>query len=87
MPKKKTTAKTKAATAKRKTAKKTTAKTNKRSNAKDSKKQIGSIKHKDKRVNIPTEELRDFVSDDENSPQKMLYPRDPSLDAQLVWNG
>src|SRR2546422_11454870 len=48
---------------------------------------VTSIRHKDKRVNIPTEELRDFVADDEQSPQGLLYPRDPSLDPQLVWKG
>src|SRR3990170_4446549 len=50
--------------------------------------EITSIRHKkDTRVNIPTEELRDFVAEDEKSPKKMLYPRDPSLDPQLVWKG
>lgn len=48
---------------------------------------IDSIKHKDKRANIPTEELRDFVADDERAPDTRLYPRDPSLDPQLVWKG
>jgi len=48
---------------------------------------VESIKHKDARVNIPTEELRDFVADDERAPKTMLYPRDPSLDPQLVWKG
>jgi adenine-specific DNA-methyltransferase len=48
---------------------------------------IESIRHKDKRANIPTEELRDFVADEELAPQAMLYPRDPSLDPQLVWKG
>lgn len=48
---------------------------------------VESIRHKDKRANIPTEELRDFVADDENTPTTMLYPRDPSLDPQLVWKG
>ncbi len=48
---------------------------------------VAHVKHSDKRVNIPTEELRDFVADDEKSPKKMLYPRDPSLDPQLVWKG
>jgi adenine-specific DNA-methyltransferase len=43
--------------------------------------------HKDKRSNIPTQELSDFVKDYEESPKKMLYPRDPSLDPQLVWKG
>ena len=46
---------------------------------------IESIKHDDKRTNIPTEELRDFVDDDEKAPEPILYPRDPSLDPQLVW--
>ncbi len=48
---------------------------------------VDSLKHKDKRKNIPTEELRDFVAEDENAPKTMLYPRDPSLDPQLVWKG
>ena len=40
-------------------------------------------------MNIPTEELRDFVKDDEAKPKPktILYPRDPSLDPQLVWKG
>jgi len=46
-----------------------------------------ATKHKDKRANIPTEELRDFVADDEKAPKKILYPRDLSLDPQLVWKG
>lgn len=48
---------------------------------------VESIRHKDKRANIPTEELRDFVADDELAPKTMFYPRDPSLDPQLVWKG
>jgi adenine-specific DNA-methyltransferase len=48
---------------------------------------VESIRHKDKRANIPTEELRDFVADEEQAPPTMLYPRDPSLDPQLVWQG
>ena len=48
---------------------------------------VESIRHKDKRANIPTEELRDFVADEELAPRTMLYPRDPSLDPQLVWKG
>jgi len=54
---------------------------------KTAKKKVETILHKDKRKNIPTEELRDFVSDDELAPATMLYPRDPSLDPQLVWQG
>jgi len=48
---------------------------------------VESLKHKDKRANIPTEELRDFVKENEDHPEKVLYPRDLSLDPQLVWNG
>ena len=54
---------------------------------KNTRKQVESIRHKDKRANIPTEELRDFVADEELAPRTMLYPRDPSLDPQLVWKG
>ena len=48
---------------------------------------IDTIRHPDKRTNIPTEELRGFVEEDEKAPKTMLYPRDPSLDPQLVWKG
>jgi len=30
---------------------------------------VESLKHKDKRANIPTEELRDFVKDEEREPK------------------
>ncbi|MBW4558205.1 MAG: site-specific DNA-methyltransferase [Trichormus sp. ATA11-4-KO1] len=49
------------------------------------KSQIDTVKHKDKRANIPTEELRDFLSDEEKEPKPLLYSRDTSLDPQLVW--
>ncbi len=48
---------------------------------------VDAIRHQDTRTNIPTEELRDFVAEDEATPRTMLYPRDPSLDPQLVWRG
>jgi len=48
---------------------------------------VETHKHKDKRTNIPTEELRDFVAEEEKQPKTLLYPRDPSLDPQLVWKG
>jgi adenine-specific DNA-methyltransferase len=50
-------------------------------------KTVETLTHKDRRVNIPTEELRDFVADQEAKPKSVLYPRDPSLDPQLVWKG
>ena len=52
-----------------------------------SKTRIDAHRHADKRKNIPTEELRDFVADEEKAPKTLLYPRDPSLDPQLVWQG
>jgi len=48
---------------------------------------VDSIKHKDARTNIPTQELRGFVAVEEERPPSILYPRDPSLDPQLVWKG
>jgi len=48
---------------------------------------LTSTRHQNKRANIPTEEFRDFVVTDETAPSTMLYPRDPSLDPQLVWKG
>ena len=48
---------------------------------------IESINHKDKRKNNPTEELRGFTQVEEKSPMTIKYPRDTSLDPQLVWTG
>jgi adenine-specific DNA-methyltransferase len=48
---------------------------------------VESVKHKDTRKNIPTSELGSFVAEDEKSPKTVVYPRDPSLDPQLVWKG
>ncbi len=45
------------------------------------------IHKKDKRSNIPTRELADFVVKEEEVPYIRCYPRDPSLDPQLVWKG
>jgi adenine-specific DNA-methyltransferase len=39
------------------------------------------------RKNIPTAELEAFAKDAEPQPAPVLYPRDPSLDPQLVWKG
>ncbi len=50
-------------------------------------KEVTHLSHDETRKNIPTEELRDFVAEDEQQPRTMLYPRDPSLDPQLVWQG
>ncbi|MGH7721965.1 MAG: site-specific DNA-methyltransferase [Candidatus Dormibacteria bacterium] len=45
------------------------------------------VHRKAKRTNIPTSELGGFVAEAERAPQTVLYPRDPSLDPQLVWKG
>jgi adenine-specific DNA-methyltransferase len=39
------------------------------------------------RPNIPTAELESFVKDEEKRPTILRYPRDPTLDPQLVWKG
>ena len=48
-----------------------------------------TLKHvSDRRSNIPTRELAGFAKEEEAAPAKtVLYPRDPSLDPQLVWKG
>jgi adenine-specific DNA-methyltransferase len=47
---------------------------------------IDALKHDDKRVNIPTADLAARLSERVDVPP-LLYPRDPSLDPQLVWKG
>lgn len=54
---------------------------------KDKSTAVEAIRHTDKRTNIPTSELSSFLEDEERAPKTMLYPRDPSLDPQLVWKG
>lgn len=56
-------------------------------NSKTTRTPIDSIRHDERRANIPTEEQRGFVADQESAPPTLLYPRDPSLDPQLVWQG
>ncbi len=80
----KKTSKTKKTVAKKVIAKKTTTR---KTGAQKPSTRVDAIKHKDKRANIPTKELRGFVAEDELKPKNMLYPRDPSLDPQLVWKG
>lgn len=43
--------------------------------------------HHDKRANIPTADAQDFMAPEAEAPTKLLYPRDTSLDPQLVWKG
>jgi adenine-specific DNA-methyltransferase len=41
----------------------------------------------DQRPNIPTAELESFARPEEKKPTIVRYPRDPTLDPQLVWKG
>jgi adenine-specific DNA-methyltransferase len=48
---------------------------------------VEAIVHGEKRSNIPTADAQDFVGDDVQAVQQLRWPRDPSLDPQLVWKG
>ncbi len=48
---------------------------------------VESVRHGDRRTTIPTSELAHLVEDPAGGPPSLLYPRDPSLDPQLVWKG
>ena len=43
--------------------------------------------HTDKRVNLPTADAEEFVTEEIGAVQTLLYPRDPAVDPQLVWKG
>ena len=49
--------------------------------------QVDAIVHGDKRTNIPTADSQDFVGAEVEAVQQLRWPRDPSLDPQLVWKG
>src|SRR5712692_7826648 len=46
-----------------------------------------TVHRKAHRTNIPTAELEAFAEEHEKKPKTLLYPRDLSLDPQLVWKG
>lgn len=48
---------------------------------------VEAVTHADKRLNIPTADAKDFVSDRASRVEQVRYPRDPTLDPQLVWKG
>ncbi|WP_375423330.1 site-specific DNA-methyltransferase [uncultured Friedmanniella sp.] len=49
---------------------------------------VEAIKHTDKRVNLPTADaVEDFGTEELDTVQQVRYPRDPTLDPQLVWRG
>lgn len=43
--------------------------------------------HQDKRANIPTADAQEFMAPEAEQVKTLLYPRDSSLDPQLVWKG
>src|SRR5207302_6859865 len=49
--------------------------------------QVDAITHADKRANLPTADAQDFVAPEIAQPLPVRYPRDPTLDPQLVWKG
>ncbi len=48
---------------------------------------VESITHADKRANLPTADAHDFIAPELERPVPVRYPRDPTLDPQLVWKG
>ncbi len=48
---------------------------------------VDAITHSDKRANLPTADAHDFVAPEVEQPIPLRYPRDPTLDPQLVWKG
>ena len=48
---------------------------------------VRATTHAETRSNIPTAELESFARPEEKRPTIVRYPRDPSLDPQLVWRG
>jgi len=50
-------------------------------------KAVETIKHTDKRKNIPTAEYQSVVKHEQQRPVPVQYPRNVDLDPQLVWRG
>jgi adenine-specific DNA-methyltransferase len=50
-------------------------------------KTVESLKHSDKRKNIPTAEYQSVLKPDDQKPIEMRYPRNRDLDPQIVWRG
>ena len=48
---------------------------------------VDAIRHADKRANLPTADAHEFVAPEIEQPVEVRYPRDPTLDPQLVWKG
>ena len=50
-------------------------------------KPVVATTHDDKRTNIPTADAQEWVAPEMEAPVKVRWPRDHSLDPQLVWKG
>jgi adenine-specific DNA-methyltransferase len=50
-------------------------------------KPVVATTHDEKRPNIPTADAQDLVTDEIEAAVKVRWPRDHSLDPQLVWKG
>jgi adenine-specific DNA-methyltransferase len=50
-------------------------------------KQVEAFLHDDKRANIPTADAQEFLDPNLEALPPLRYPRDSSLDPQLVWKG
>lgn len=48
---------------------------------------VDAITHGNKRPNLPTADAQEFVDPAIEQPKPLRYPRDPTLDPQLVWKG
>src|SRR5215471_2019010 len=48
---------------------------------------VDSIRHADKRLNIPTADSEELLDEEAARPVQLRWKRDPSLDPQLVWTG
>jgi adenine-specific DNA-methyltransferase len=59
----------------------------KKSSSKLGTKTVESLKHADKRKNIPTAEFQSVLQADDQKPIELRYPRNKDLDPQLMWRG
>ncbi|HET9898457.1 MAG TPA: site-specific DNA-methyltransferase [Streptosporangiaceae bacterium] len=48
---------------------------------------VDAIRHDDKRLNIPTADSEELLDESVATPAQLRWPRDSSLDPQLVWKG
>jgi adenine-specific DNA-methyltransferase len=48
---------------------------------------VDAVTHNDKRVNIPSAPAEEWLDSASRAPIPLLYPRDTTLDPQLVWKG